>query len=256
MGDINGDGKLDLATANHYNASASILLNTTPTGGTTPSFATQGTFPTGSGPRSVSLGDINGDMKLDIAVANEYDNTASILLNTTDTGATTPSFATQYTFSTGTNPSSVSLGDINADGKPDLAVANWASKNVSILVNTTPTGDPVPYFAPQITFPTGDGPRSVSIRDFNADGKPDLAVANSGSNTVSILLNTTPKVTAVTATTPDGSYRAVIPSPSPSPSMPLSTSSALPQLQLETGTTDRFATYTAVAAVLYSPSTM
>jgi hypothetical protein len=195
-------------------------------------------------------------MKLDIAVANEYDNTASILLNTTDTGATTPSFATQYTFSTGTNPSSVSLGDINADGKPDLAVANWASKNVSILVNTTPTGDPVPYFAPQITFPTGDGPRSVSIRDFNADGKPDLAVANSGSNTVSILLNTSPKVTDVNATTLDGSYGI-----GSTIAITVTFDAAVkvtgtPRLQLETGTTDRFATYHLVAVLQPSPSTM
>jgi hypothetical protein len=46
-------------------------------------------------------------------------------------------------------------------------------------------------FAPQQTFPTGINPISVAVGDFNGDGKPDLAVANSGSNSVSVLLNTT-----------------------------------------------------------------
>jgi hypothetical protein len=57
-------------------------------------------------------------------VANNNSNTASILLNTTATGATTPTFATLVDFPTGTSPYSLSIGDINGDGKPDLAVAN------------------------------------------------------------------------------------------------------------------------------------
>src|SRR6476661_5785051 len=59
-------------------------------------------FTTGSGPQSVSIGDINGDGLPDLAVANAGSNTASILLNTTATGATTPTFATQVPFATGT----------------------------------------------------------------------------------------------------------------------------------------------------------
>src|SRR4028119_2353480 len=75
-------------------------------------------FPTGDGPLSVSIGEFNGDGKPDLAVANTYSNTVSILLNTTATGATTPTFATQVTFGTGANPRSLSIGDFNGDGKP------------------------------------------------------------------------------------------------------------------------------------------
>ncbi|MCC3606174.1 MAG: VCBS repeat-containing protein, partial [Microcoleus sp. PH2017_29_MFU_D_A] len=214
------------------------------TGATTPTFATNVDFPTGSSPVSVSIGDFNGDGKPDLAVANFGSAIASILLNTTATGATTPTFATNVDFPTGNSPRSVSIGDINGDGKPDLAVANNSSNNASILLNTTPTGATTPTFATNVDFPTGSASNSVSIGDFNGDGKPDLAVANFGNSTASILLNTTPKVTAVTATTADGSYKA-----GDTIAITVTFNAAVnvtgtPQLQLETGTTDQFANYT------------
>ena len=87
-------------------------------------------------------------------------------------------FAPAVFFATGVSPFSVSIGDINGDGKPDLAVANFSSNNASILLNTTPTGATTPTFAPAVFFTTDIGPYSVSIGDFNGDLKPDLAVAN------------------------------------------------------------------------------
>ncbi|MCC3426443.1 MAG: VCBS repeat-containing protein, partial [Microcoleus sp. PH2017_01_SCD_O_A] len=177
-------------------------------------------------------------------MANISSGTASILLNTTPIGATTPTFAPKVDFTTGNNPYSVSIGDFNGDGKPDLAVANFGSNNASILLNTTPTGATTPTFATQVDFPTGSSPRSVSIGDFNGDGKPDLAVANRSSGTASILLNTTtPKVTAVTATTADGSYGVGSTIAITVTFDAAVTVTGTPQLQLETGTTDQFATY-------------
>ena len=190
MGDVNGDGKPDLAIVNGGSDSVSVLLNTTATGATTPSFAPQAQFATGSAPRSVSMGDIDGDGKPDLAIANAA-GSVCVLLNRTAPGDTTPSFATQEQFATGSNPKSVSLGDIDGDGKPDLAIANLSSDSVSVLLNTTAPGATTASFAPQHPFATGSGPNSVSMGDFNGDGKPDLAVVNGGSVSVSVLLNTT-----------------------------------------------------------------
>ncbi|GAA0706628.1 hypothetical protein GCM10009105_04820 [Dokdonella soli] len=189
--DVNGDGKPDLIVANYGDNTASVLLNTTAPGAATPSFATQQTFATGSGPFSVTAADVNGDGQPDLIVANVISNIVSVLLNSTAPGAATPSFAAQQTFSTGSGPYSVTAADVNGDGKPDLIVADYFSSNVSVLLNTTAPGAATPSFAAQQTFSTGSGPYSVTAADVNGDGKPDLIVANRLSNTVSVMLNTT-----------------------------------------------------------------
>jgi hypothetical protein len=245
IGDINLDGLPDIAVANSgSDNTVSILLNTTPTGTPTPTFATKVDFPSGNSPRSVSMGDFNGDGKPDVATANYNSSDVSILLNTTPTGAPTPTFATKVDFPTRNSPRSVSIADINGDGKPDLATANSGTSDVSILLNTTTTGAPTPTFATQVPFPTGNSAASVSIGDINGDQKLDLAVANALSNTASILLHTTPKVTAVTANTPDGSYGIGATIPIVVFFDVAVNVTGTPRLQLETGTTDQFATYT------------
>src|SRR5205085_2468432 len=101
-GDFNGDGRPDLAVAN--GASVSVLLNTTPAGSSTPTFAAQQTFAAGSGPISVAWGDFNGDGRPDLAVVSEFDVMASVFLNTTAAGAGTATFAARQTFAIGTTP--------------------------------------------------------------------------------------------------------------------------------------------------------
>jgi len=197
--DFNGDKLPDVVTANG-DGTVSVLLNTTPTGATTPTFAPQVTFAVGAGPTSVAVGDFNGDGKPDIVVANSSDNTVSVLLNTTPVGATAPTFAAQTTFAVGATPMSVAVGDFNGDGRPDLVVANEFDGTASVLLNTTPTGATTPTFAPQVTFDGGGLPLSVAVGDFNGDGKIDIAVdhfyfyyfRNPTPNYVLVLLNTTP----------------------------------------------------------------
>ena len=95
------------------------------------------------------------------------------------------SFIARRDFSVGRFPYSVAVGDFNGDGKPDLAVANYNSNNVSVLLGN---GDG--SFQAAQDFGAGSNPYSVAVGDFNGDDKPDLAVAN-GRN-VSVLINNTP----------------------------------------------------------------
>ncbi len=84
------------------------------------------------------------------------------------------------------SPLGVAVGDFNGDGIADLAVANFSSNDVSILL-----GDGSGGFAPAPGSPVavGDGPYGVAVGDFNGDGIADLAVANNSATTVNILLN-------------------------------------------------------------------
>ncbi len=189
--DLNGDGRPDLIVANGGDNTVSVLLNTTAPGATTPGFATEQAFTTGTEPVSATAADVNGDGRPDLIVANSTGNSVSVLLNTTAPGATTPSFATQQAFAAGSFPESATVADVNGDGKPDLIVPNEGDNTVSVLLNTTAPGATTPSFAPQQPFATGLTPFSVIAADVNGDGKPDLIVANTGDNTVSVLLNTT-----------------------------------------------------------------
>jgi len=101
------------------------------------------------------------------------------------TGTTGLDFLNSSNPTTGVEPVSVAVGDFNGDGFPDLAVANYGSNTVTILL-----GNGNGTFTQAVYSPVtvGNGPVSVVVGDFNGDGIPDLAVANQASNTVTILL--------------------------------------------------------------------
>lgn len=205
LGDVNRDGKIDLAITNSSDNTVSILLNTTSPGATTPTFALQVTFAVEVSPTFVALGDVNGDGSLDLVVTNFVSGTVSVLLNTTAIGATTPTFTTQVAFGTGSGANAVALGDVNGDGKLDMAIANWNSNTASVLLNTTTIGASTPTFASQVTFSTGTTPAGATFGNVDGDCKADLIMANFGDATVSVLLN----ATASGATTP--SFATAVP---------------------------------------------
>ena len=194
VADVNGDGRPDLVLVDYSDGVASVLLNTTAAGAGTVSFADHQDFIVGSNPNSISVADINGDGMPDLVVVNQFDDSVSVLINTTPVGSTAASFADQQTFFTGLNPTSVTAADVDGDGKPDLIVTNLTDTTVSVLINTTAAGAGTPSFAAQRTFSTGLEPVFAAAADLNGDGLPDLVVANNLDDTVSVLLNTTTPV--------------------------------------------------------------
>ena len=82
----------------------------------------------------------------------------------------------------------MTLADLNGDGNPDLIVANSGRNNVLVY-----PGLGNGQFGTALNgghgFFTGTNPAGISVADVNDDGRPDLVVANKGSNDVSILLN-------------------------------------------------------------------
>ena len=174
-GDLNGDGKPDLAVANFHSDSVSVLLNN---GNGT--FASAVNYPTDLHPQTVTTGDFNDDNKRDLAVGNFHGGTGtgniSILLGN---GDGTFQGAVNYA---ALNPDGLTAVDLNGDGKLDLVAANWTN-GISVLI-----GNGNGTFGGATTYPAGSQPTKVAVSDFNNDGKPDLATPNQSDGTVSILI--------------------------------------------------------------------
>jgi hypothetical protein len=185
--DFNGDGKIDLVTANSGSNNLSVLLAIG-----TGSFAPAVNFTVGSMPYYVITADFNADGNADLATANYGSNYVSILL-----GTGTGSFAPALNSNVGSFPISITSADFNADSKLDLAIA-YNSNGVSLFL-----GNGTGSFVSEGSYAVnGSGALHLLSADFNTDGKADLATANNNSQNVSVLLNLArPSVTATSTAT-------------------------------------------------------
>ena len=133
VGDVNGDGRQDLATANVGVRTVSVLLGNGAGSTGDGTFTAAASLTTG-GPVSVAVGDFNGDGRQDLAATNFNANSVSVFLGN-GTGSTGDGTFTATTSpATGTNPQSVVVGDFNGDGRQDLATANINANSVSVLL--------------------------------------------------------------------------------------------------------------------------
>ncbi len=191
VGYFEGNQTLDLVVINETANNATILLgngNGTFTPEPTPTAV-------GGNPLSVVVADLNGDGIPDLAVADFQTQQVSVLLGNGSNGVGNGTFQTAVPYSTGANPSAVVVGDFNGDGIPDLALTSAPAggnpgNQVSLLLGVpNAQGKASGTFTAPALFGAGYLSYSLVAGDFNLDGALDLAVANGGSNTVSILLN-------------------------------------------------------------------
>ncbi|HEY9167078.1 MAG TPA: FG-GAP-like repeat-containing protein [Candidatus Kryptonia bacterium] len=204
--DVDGDGKPDLVITNYASNTVSVFRNTSIPGSI--SFAPRVDFTTASVPIGVAVEDLDGDGKPELVVTNVASDSVSVFRNTSISGNI--SFAPRVDFTTGSEPSWVTINDVDGDGKPDLILTNNLSNTVSVFRNTSIPGSI--SFAPKVDFTTGTYPNGVAVCDVDGDGKPDLVVTNWSSNTVSIFRNTSspgtvtfsPKVDFTTGSDPTG----------------------------------------------------
>ena len=187
--DLNGDGELDLVLVNNdlSGNSVSVLLNL---GNGT--FAAATDYATGSWATSVATGDLNGDGWFDLAVTigpSPFGNPVKVFLNQGN-----GTFAAAIDYPAGANPHSVAVGDLNGDGKPDLAVGNAGNydsntgvtslADISVLFNLG-NGS----FAAPVSYAPGFGPRALLIADLNGDGKLDIGFEYNVDSDVRVLFN-------------------------------------------------------------------
>jgi hypothetical protein len=203
IGDFNNDNKLDLATANTANSQnpgdVSVLL-----GNGDGTFQLTGIYITAMTPTSIAVADLNGDGKADLAVGNQGDengfvSNVSILL-----GNGNGTFQSAVNYGSGGSPGALTLGDFNGDNKLDIATANGSANfagsihTVGILLNN---GDGT--FQTHVIQGVAN-PRSIVVSDFNEDGKRDLAVSSGSDSTVSILMGNGDGSFLVTTLDPTG----------------------------------------------------
>ncbi len=173
LGDLNGDGVLDLVTAgidSSYTGFATVSLGTgTGTFGAPASFYTEG-----GNSWAVSLGDLNGDGVLDLLTAGENNGNGYA---TVKLGDGTGSFGAATSFQTeGRTSYALSLGDLNGDGVLDLVTAGCDDGNNGIA--TVRLGDGTGSFGAATSFQTeGRTSYALSLGDVNGDGVLDLVTA-------------------------------------------------------------------------------
>jgi len=140
----------------------------------------------------LGINDFDGDGKPEIIALRGNNDSIFIFKNTS---INTPaiqkiSFGTGIGFSTSTaNPTTVSIADLDDDGKMDIIIASVYSDTITILKNTSSNG--VINFTPELNFVTKHYPQNTSIGDLDGDGKPDLIITSFSFDSISVYKNLT-----------------------------------------------------------------
>jgi hypothetical protein len=177
VGDLSGDGTLDLVVANSGSSTVGVLLGNG-SGGFQKAVTYFANFVS-----SATVADVNADGKLDLVVANASSNgdgTAGVLLGNGD-----GTFRPIATYSSGgQQTSSIAVADVDGDGKADLLVVNSGTGTIGALLGN---GDGT--FQAALTYDSGGGGYLIAVADVNGDSRPDLLVADLDANAVGVLLN-------------------------------------------------------------------
>jgi len=170
VGDLDGDRRNDIAVAT---ADGISVLYQDATGAFGPPVAVS----IAGGASGVAIGDVDGDGKSDI-VATQATGVVTVALNRA--GFTNPEV---LTLTAGAQPIASAIADLNLDGTPDLAVANYGSSDGTVKSSLTVflqnRGSSI-SFQPGVGYSTDVRSGDVAIADLNSDGRPDILVGNVG----------------------------------------------------------------------------
>jgi FG-GAP-like repeat/Subtilase family/Protein of unknown function (DUF1573) len=179
VGDINNDSKPDIVGISLGSSFITRLGNGDGT------FQTASTFDLGTGSSlstsDIAIANVLGNGNLDVVVSLSGSSIRVV------TGNGNGTFQAPRSFSVGSDPRSLTVADLNSDGREDIITGNFLSNDITVLLGT-PTPDGAGTFASPVTLPVFSQPNDLAVADFNGDSNPDLAVASIGGNAVSLLL--------------------------------------------------------------------
>ncbi|MDD5139086.1 MAG: FG-GAP-like repeat-containing protein [Verrucomicrobiales bacterium] len=204
IGDLDGDSKPDLVVGNYYGNTLSVFRNLgTGNSITTNSFASGVDFPALATCFSIAIGDMDGDGKLDLLIGGAQNSQAfSVYRNTSSVGSiTTSSFAARVDFAAPGWVNTLTLADLDGDGKLDIALATQLPSVFSIFKNVSVPGSFTPTsLMARVDYSAGYNPVGISVGDLDGDGRPDITFGNFYDATISIYRNLVPFATAPSIT--------------------------------------------------------
>lgn len=198
VGDVNGDGRLDLALDSHDSYNVMLLLGDAKgnfaLAPNSPIVMKQGQHPHTHG---LGMGDLNGDGKLDLATVNNEDNDVSVALGDGRGGFT---ISPRSPFAVGPSPYPLTIGHVNRD--PHLGIVSnasatgprraeqlAASRALTLLLGDGQGG----FRRSDIPLRTGQ-PWFAAIGDLNGDGKADLFATHHNASVLTVLQETAPAI--------------------------------------------------------------
>jgi hypothetical protein len=182
--DLDGDGRPDLVSCDYGNGFISVARNqSTPGVLNSGSFAPTFHLPVNFGPHDVVVQDFDGDGKPDIVAAHATASTITLFRNISTSGElTAASFAPRVDMPAFLDQLSITAGDVDGDGKPDLVVGGKPNTIYVYRNQSSPGSLTNGSFAAPVSFGNPGWVHNVVLGDINGDGKPDLiAVGELGS---------------------------------------------------------------------------
>lgn len=148
--------------------------------------------------REIALGDLNYDFTDDVLMGDWNANRTAIWRQ----GSTGMYWLnTRIDVPTGANPYGVAIGDLNQDGRNDVAATSWSDDQLSFAFQ-----NPLAYHEPAVNLSTGNQPMGMDVADVTADGRNDIVVANSMSNNIGVFTQSADGTFTTQATYDSGEY--------------------------------------------------
>ena len=187
--DLDGDGRLDIVTANYGDSTLSIIKNLSSPGNlSTNSFAPRLDLPAPSQPYDLAIGDLDGDSQPDIALA-AYGQILAVYCNHVAGGLLQTNSFARTDFPAPPDTDTIELADIDGDGRLDVLVGAIHPLNMAVYRNLGGLPFTTNSLAERVEFSTGHWTHNLAVADFNGDGQPDVAAVGELESYLSIFQN-------------------------------------------------------------------